>query len=173
MPPIQMQFSNSINFLSAFCCISGIYIKYAILWKKGWSSKVICFWNYTLQIVGLLKYLKNHVSEYLWKLNMLKGPKDCLNMQESIFLIFLITLKVHHFVLILSDILRLFINILTADDKYSFAVKGITNAINSNAIISKSKIICIIFCCISGIEINVEILCKKKMSLTGYFFLKL
>ena len=28
------------------------------------------------------------MSEHLWKVNMLNGPKDCLNLQGSIFVIF-------------------------------------------------------------------------------------
>ena len=63
---------------------------------------------------------------------------------------------------VLYEILRLLVNILTPNDKCSLSVKRITDATNSNAFISKSKIICWIFCCISGIEMNVEILWKKR-----------
>ena len=39
---------------------------------------------------------KATVSEHLWTVNMLKGPKHCLNMDGSIFVMFLITLKKNH-----------------------------------------------------------------------------
>ena len=35
----------------------------------------------------LLKGLKSPKSEHLWTVNMLKGPKECLNMHGSIFVI--------------------------------------------------------------------------------------
>ena len=38
---------------------------------------------------------KSPVSEHLWTVNMLKGPKDCLNLHGSILSYFLITLKVN------------------------------------------------------------------------------
>ena len=36
---------------------------------------------------------KKPVSEHLWALNILKGPKHCLYRQWSIFVIFVIALK--------------------------------------------------------------------------------
>ena len=56
--------------------------------KKRWASEVISFWNYRLQIAGLLKCLKIPVSEHLWTVNMLKGSKDSLNLHGSNFLFF-------------------------------------------------------------------------------------
>ena len=56
--------------------------------KKIWALEIICFWNYRLQKAGLLKCLKSLVSEHLWTVNMLKGPKDCLILHGSIFVIF-------------------------------------------------------------------------------------
>ena len=49
---------------------------------------MITLWNYRLENVGLLKWLKNSVSEHLWTVNMFKGPKDCLNLDGSVFVIF-------------------------------------------------------------------------------------
>ena len=57
---------------------------------------------------------------------MLKGPKHCMDLHGSIFLIFLISLKgnqLKNFVLVVSLILRLFFNILSPDNKYSLSVK--------------------------------------------------
>ena len=56
--------------------------------KKIWALEIICFWNYRLQKAGLLKCLKSPVSEHLWTVNMLKGPKHCINLHGSIFVIF-------------------------------------------------------------------------------------
>ena len=80
--------SKSKNFFRIFFCISGIYIKVGILWKKRWRSDVICFWSFILQKPKLPKCLKSHVSEHLWTVNILKGPKYCLNPHGSIFFIF-------------------------------------------------------------------------------------
>ena len=59
---------------------------------------------------------------------MLKGQKKCLNTQASIFLIFLVHSEKKNQLknpfLIVFEILRLFVNILTADDKYSLPVKA-------------------------------------------------
>ena len=89
---------------------------------------MISIWNYRLQKAGLLKCLKNSVSEHLWTVNMLKGSKDFLNQHGIIFLIFFLTLWMKisskNSVLLVSDILRLFVNILTPDDKYSVSVKA-------------------------------------------------
>ena len=49
---------------------------------------MISFLNYRLEKVELLKGLKSSVSEHFWTVNMLKGPKDSLNLHETIFVIF-------------------------------------------------------------------------------------
>ena len=71
---------------------------------------------------------KNPVSEHLWKINMLNGPKHCLNPHGSIFVIVLDRSERKSagksFFLEVSEILRLFVNILTPDDKYSLSVKA-------------------------------------------------
>ena len=81
--------SKSKNICWIFYCISGICVKFWILWKKRWTSEMICFWNYWLEKLGLLKCLKSSVSQHLWTVNSLKCPKDCLNLHGSIFVIFL------------------------------------------------------------------------------------
>ena len=45
---------------------------------------------YRLQKGELVKCSKSRVSEQLWIVKMLKGPKECLNTHGSIFLIFLV-----------------------------------------------------------------------------------
>ena len=123
--------SKSKSICSIFFCICGISIKFKTLWKKKWASKVICFWNYRLQKAELLKCPKCPVSEHLWTgsmLKCLKGPNHCLNLHGSIFDTFFdhsekkICCK--NSVLVVSIIFRLFVNILTPDDKYSLLVKA-------------------------------------------------
>ena len=71
-----------------FFCISGIYIKFEILWEKRWASEIICLWNYRLQKAELLKCQKSPVSERLWTVNMLKALKHSINRRGSIFVWF-------------------------------------------------------------------------------------
>ena len=49
---------------------------------------MISFWNYRRQKAVLIKCLKSPVSKHLWTVNMLKGPKHCLNSHGTIFVIF-------------------------------------------------------------------------------------
>ena len=87
--PIQIQLpQNKKIVFCVFCCISGIYIKFGILWKKRWASKMISFWKNRLEKAGLLRCLKGRVSEHIWIVNMLKGRKDCLNLHRSFFVKF-------------------------------------------------------------------------------------
>ena len=120
--------SKPKNIFSIFLCISGIYIKFWILSKKSWVSQVISYWNYRLQKSELLKSSKSLVSEHLWTVNMLKGSKDCLNLHGSIFCHTFWSLwdefRSRNLVLIVSEILRHFVNILTPDEKYCLSVKA-------------------------------------------------
>ena len=125
---------------------------------------MIFFWNYRLHRARLLKYLKSPVSEYLWTANMLKGPKDCWNLRSSIFFIFfwLISKEISSkiCVLVVSDILRLFANILTPDEKYSLSLKASVLRNQFKSILSKLKNVFSIYFCISRIYIKFEKLWK-------------
>ena len=44
--------------------------------------------NYRLQQAWLFKCLKRLVSEHIWTVNMLKVPKNCLNLHCSSFVVF-------------------------------------------------------------------------------------
>ena len=81
---------NQKTFFEFFFCISGIYIKFEMLWEKRWASGVISFWNYRLQKVGLLKFPKSLVAEHFCRVNMLNGPKHCMNLHGSILFIFFV-----------------------------------------------------------------------------------
>ena len=67
------------------------------------------------------------MSKNLWTVNTLKGPQHCLNMHGSIFVIFFITLKKSsskNYDFVVSEILRLFANILTPGESYDLSVKA-------------------------------------------------
>ena len=63
---------------------------------------------------------KNPVSEHLWTINMLNGPKHCLNPHGSIFVIVLDRSErksaANNLFLEVSEVLRLFFNILTPNE---------------------------------------------------------
>ena len=115
--------SKSKSIFWIFFCISEIYIKFGTLWKIRWAPDVVCFWNYRLQKARLLKCPKSHVSEHLWTANMLKGLKHCINLHHSIFCHIFWSLwkkiTLENSALVVSQILRLFLNILALDDTYS------------------------------------------------------
>ena len=89
---------------------------------------MICFWNYSLQKAALFKCLESPISEKLWTVDRLKGPKHCLNLQGSIFVRFFDDAEWKSaqktFFLVVSEILGLFLNILTSDEEYSLSVKA-------------------------------------------------
>ena len=55
--------------------------------EKKMSLRFYLFLKYRLEKAVLHKCLKSHVSEHLWIVNMLKGPKNRLNLHSSIFVI--------------------------------------------------------------------------------------
>ena len=89
MKPIQMLLPPNQKIFSEFSsAFSESLQNFYYLELKRWASEVICFWNYRLQKAGLLKCPKSRVSEHLWTVNMLIGPKHYINLQGSIFVIF-------------------------------------------------------------------------------------
>ena len=76
------------HFLSFFLHFRNLHKIRNTLKKKRWASQFISFWNYRLQKTGLLKCLKSPLWEHLQTVNMLKCPKDCLNLHGSIFVRF-------------------------------------------------------------------------------------
>ena len=68
-----------------------------------------------LKTTRLHKCLKSPVSEYPFTVNILKGPKHCLNMHDGCFIMFFHCSKrssVGETPLVISEILGLFVNIL-------------------------------------------------------------
>ena len=67
------------------------------------------------------------MSEHSWTIKMLNGLKHCLNLDGSIFDIFVDQsekVSSKNSVLVVYEILTLLVNILTPDDKYSLSVKA-------------------------------------------------
>ena len=167
---------KSKTFFWTFSCISRICIKLKILWKARWASEVIFFWNYRLQIVALPKRLKGPSSAHLWTVHMLKGPKDCLNLHGSIFVIFFVTLERSQSktsVLVVSQTLRLFSKIMTPDEKYSLSVKASVylKPFKCNYLQTK-KYILMFFEHLRNLH-EIWNTLNKNISLRGDFFLKL
>ena len=89
MKPIQMLLPPNQKIFSEFSsAFSESLQNFYYLELKRWASEVICFWNYRLQKAGLLKCPKSRVSEHLWRVNILNGPKHCKNLQGSFFVRF-------------------------------------------------------------------------------------
>ena len=114
---------------SVFCCISGIYKKFWILWKKRWALEGITFWNYKLQKAWLLKCQKKPRVRTLIESQHVKRSERLRKSARQFFCHIFWTLRKEinskNSVLVVSEILRLFVSILTPHDKYSLWVKGI------------------------------------------------
>ena len=157
--------SKSKNNFSIFFCISKNYIKFWILSKKRWSLEVISFWNYILPKARLLKCLKGPVSEELWTVNVLKSPKPFLNLHGSIFVRFFDNsekkISPKSSFLVVCEIYRLLVNILTPDDKYYLSVKTSVFANQFNCNYIEIKKFFSSFFCISEICKKLWILWRK------------
>ena len=124
--PTQIQLApNHKNISDFFLSISEIHIKFGILWIKRWASEVICFCNFKVQKVNLFKWRKSPVSEHLWTFKMLKTPEKLLKSPRQYFCHIFWSLwnetSSDNSVLLLSEILRLFVDILTPGDKSSLS----------------------------------------------------
>ena len=115
------------NIFLTFFSIPEIYIKFSIFLKNTQVTQQMYFGNGRLQKAWLLKWLKIQVSEYLWTKNMLKGPNHHSYLHGSSFAIFFLSFwrkfSSKNSLLVASEILWLFCNILTPNDKYSLSVK--------------------------------------------------
>ena len=79
--------SKSKNIFPNFYRISRICIKFGIPWKKRRAPEGISFWDYGVEMAGLVTCIKSPLVEHSWAVYMLKGPKDCLNLHGSICVI--------------------------------------------------------------------------------------
>ena len=85
------------------------------------------FRNFRLQKAWLPKCLRSLGSGHLWTVNTSKGSKDCLNLHGSNFVICFDhserTFSSINSVLVVTEMLRLFVNMLSPYDKYTLSVK--------------------------------------------------
>ena len=125
----QMKLSqNQKQFFRVFFCISGIYKKFQILSTKSWPSEVISFGNYWLGKAELLKCAKSPRVRILMDIQQFKGSQTLLQSTRQylsyIFWSLWNKISPKTSFLELSQIFRLFVNILTPDEKYSVSVKA-------------------------------------------------
>ena len=80
------------------------------------------FWNYRLEKTWLDKCLKSPVWEDFWTRYMVNRPKDCWNLKDNTFAIFIDQCEsnwVGKTLLVICQILGVFLNALNENDKYS------------------------------------------------------
>ena len=120
--------SKSKTIFSIFFWISKIYKKFRILSKNSRASEVISLRNYWLGKAELLKCAKKTRVKTLMDSQHFKGSETLLKSARQFFChIFWSLLKKissKNSFLEVSEILRLFVNILTPDDNYSLSVKA-------------------------------------------------
>ena len=90
------------------------------IFKKRWPWWLIYFPNYGVRKTWLGKCLESPISEHPVTVNMLKVSKHLLNLYDSTYIIFSVTLgKVNYKIslLVIFEILALFITSLAPDDK--------------------------------------------------------
>ena len=120
--------SKSKNISWIFFWISRIYIKFGIISKKTWASQVISLWNYRQEKAELLKCRKSHCVGTLMGRQHFKGSETLLKSARQYFYDLFWTLwkKItsKNSFLGVSEILRLFVSILTPDNKYIASVKA-------------------------------------------------
>ena len=66
------------------------------------------------------------MSEHSWTVNKLRAQKHCSNLHNSTFSYFLMSLeglKLEKSLLVVSEILSFFVNVLTNDEKYCLSVE--------------------------------------------------
>ena len=111
------------DFFYIFYCVSGIYMKWKRFSEKNRVFKLKYFRNYWLQKRVLFKCLKSLTSEQLSVIDLLTGTKYCLNLHSTTIILFFLwiwdKLSWKKSALVLSKILGLFVNTLTAEYKYS------------------------------------------------------
>ena len=88
-------------------------------WKRRLPSKAMYFRNDRLREMWLVKYLKSLVPEHLATVNMLNSLKTCTTALSSYCFINFQKIELENIRLSVSWILRVFVNALSADDKYS------------------------------------------------------
>ena len=128
----------------------------------------MCFWTYGLRNTwletGLSKVCESPVSEDPLRSNMGNGPKHCSKLNNSIF-----TISVNPWesnsgfkcLSVICKILRLFVNPLNANDKYSLLNRGNLLQNFQMQFFRKEKLFLIFFFIFSNFRLNIEHFLKK------------
>ena len=120
----------------------------------------------------LVACLKNLVSEHLTTVNMLNSLKTCTAALLWYCFITLTKIELENIRLSVSEILGVFVYILTADDMYFLCNKKNLRQPIQLKLWKKQKIDLIVLLHLWSLNQVLNIL-KKKMTLTGYVFSKL
>ena len=138
-----------------------IYVKFATLWKRRWRLEVFFFGIIDCKKLITQMHKKPRVRT-LTDSQHVKGSERLLKsaLQYLCHILWSLWKKImsRKSVFVLSEILELFGNILTPDDKYSLSVNRVFKATSSDATISKSKF----FFWITEIYKKLGILWKKR-----------
>ena len=102
----------------------------------------------------VVKCRKGLMSEHLAKVNMLNSLKNCTTALPSYYLITLGKTELENVGLSISEMLGVFFNTLTADNKYSLRNRKNLRQPIQLQLFKKQKIFFSIFCCIN--EINIK-----------------
>ena len=117
---------NQKHFLNSFLNFLNLESIFKFFNKKVWPRSVLYIWTYGLQKTWLDKCLKSPVSEDPSTSNMVNGPKQFSNLNETPFTIF-IDLCEYNWGLkslwLISKILGLFLDALSSDNKYSLLIR--------------------------------------------------
>ena len=169
-------FQNQNIFSQFFFCISGIYIKFTILSKKSCASEVISFWNYWLENAELLKCPKSHRVRTLTDSQDFKGSETLLKSAREYFddLFWTLWKKISskNSFSEVPEILRLFVIILTPDNKYILSVKASVSRNQFKCNYFKIKIYFLNSFLHFGNLYKIWNTLNQKLSLTGDFLLK-
>ena len=100
-----------------------MWMKFRKFWIESWESYLNYFQNYILRKSSLLKRLKDLASEHHSVNNALTVSKHCWNQQGTTIILFFHEFGIYwigkSLCLVWFVILRLFVNSLTADNKFS------------------------------------------------------
>ena len=114
---------NQKIFSEFFLTFSKFRLNFEHFQKKRWPSKLTYLWIYRLRKTWLDKRLKSLVLEETSTSDMVNKPKHCVNLNNSTFTIIYWPqrrqLRWKKYLWVISKILKLFVNPLTADDKCS------------------------------------------------------
>ena len=148
--PIQLQLSKKQIFFSQFLAACLKFASNVERFQRKMTVKGYVFLKLETAKMWLVKGLKNLLLEHLATVNMLSSQKTCTTALPSYCFITLAENEFENIGLSVSEIIRVFVNRLTADEPILFVLGRIyRNQFNCSYVRNKKKFQ--IFCCISEI----------------------